>query len=209
MSYCCGLRIPARCSTTRRFHGVHIPLFTLIRHSDQTIWDALEAVQMKVYVTTLPGALDAPVSEGGNNLSVSRNDARGEACAGEDVEMKFACRVHTHVDCAECVCWQIGVFLDRKAGRAGCIVTLCGVGMSTRVSVVGGPIQDTGPARRYMCHDRGESTSNAKLHAVLSCVDGSLRLATTLRFPPASSVPTELFAGCSLPRDYSPRPGLR
>lgn len=35
------------------------------------MWDALEAVQMKDYVTSLPGALDAPVTEGGGNLSVS------------------------------------------------------------------------------------------------------------------------------------------
>ena len=36
------------------------------------MWDALEAVQMKDYVLSLPGGLDAPVSEGGGNLSVSR-----------------------------------------------------------------------------------------------------------------------------------------
>lgn len=35
------------------------------------MWEALEAVQMKVYVKALPGGLDAPVSEGGGNLSVS------------------------------------------------------------------------------------------------------------------------------------------
>ena len=35
------------------------------------MWDALEAVQMKDYVQSLPGGLDAPVSEGGGNLSVS------------------------------------------------------------------------------------------------------------------------------------------
>lgn len=36
------------------------------------MWAALEAVQMEDYVLSLPGGLDAPVSEGGGNLSVSR-----------------------------------------------------------------------------------------------------------------------------------------
>lgn len=35
------------------------------------MWTALEAVQMKEYVQALPGGLDAAVSEGGGNLSVS------------------------------------------------------------------------------------------------------------------------------------------
>lgn len=35
------------------------------------MWQALEAVQMKGYVSALPGTLDAPVTEGGGNLSVS------------------------------------------------------------------------------------------------------------------------------------------
>lgn len=34
------------------------------------MWAALEAVQMKEYITALPEGLDAPVSEGGGNLSV-------------------------------------------------------------------------------------------------------------------------------------------
>lgn len=41
------------------------------RHSDTKMWEALEAVQMKYYVSLLPGGLDAPVTEGGGNLSVS------------------------------------------------------------------------------------------------------------------------------------------
>lgn len=45
------------------------------RHSDKVMWDALEAVQMKDYVASLPGALDSHVSEGGGNLSVSRSDS--------------------------------------------------------------------------------------------------------------------------------------
>lgn len=41
------------------------------RHSDAAMWEALEAVQMKDHVTMLPGGLDARVTEGGGNLSVS------------------------------------------------------------------------------------------------------------------------------------------
>lgn len=41
------------------------------RQSDVHMWAALEAVQMKDYVQGLPGGLDAPVAEGGGNLSVS------------------------------------------------------------------------------------------------------------------------------------------
>ncbi|CAN0507394.1 unnamed protein product, partial [Scytosiphon promiscuus] len=40
------------------------------RQSDVDMWAALEAVQMKEYITALPEGLDAPVSEGGGNLSV-------------------------------------------------------------------------------------------------------------------------------------------
>lgn len=43
----------------------------VVRHSDAVMWEALEAVQMKDYVKALPGGLDAHVSEGGGNLSVS------------------------------------------------------------------------------------------------------------------------------------------
>lgn len=42
-----------------------------LRQSDVHMWAALEAVQMKDYVQSLPGGLDAPVAEGGGNLSVS------------------------------------------------------------------------------------------------------------------------------------------
>lgn len=48
------------------------PRFPSCRHSDASMWQALEAVQMKDYVAALPGALDAPVTEGGNNLSVGQ-----------------------------------------------------------------------------------------------------------------------------------------
>lgn len=34
------------------------------------MWAALEAVQMKEFIRALPEGLDAPVSEGGGNLSV-------------------------------------------------------------------------------------------------------------------------------------------
>lgn len=70
------------------------------------MWEALEAVQMKGYVTTLPGALDAPVSEGGNNLSVSRNGSRGEACAAErrrDEDCLSSAR-----SCRECIVCFLG-----------------------------------------------------------------------------------------------------
>ena len=40
------------------------------RQSDVDMWAALEAVQMKEYIKALPEGLDAPVSEGGGNLSV-------------------------------------------------------------------------------------------------------------------------------------------
>ena len=41
-----------------------------LRRSDADMWAALEAVQMKDYVLSLPGGLNTPVSEGGSNLSV-------------------------------------------------------------------------------------------------------------------------------------------
>lgn len=50
---------------------VEITLALFFRQSDLDMWAALEAVQMKGYVYGLPGGLDALVSEGGGNLSVS------------------------------------------------------------------------------------------------------------------------------------------
>lgn len=44
------------------------------RQSDIDMWAALEAVQMKEYVQGMPQGLDATVSEGGGNLSVSSNE---------------------------------------------------------------------------------------------------------------------------------------
>ncbi|CAM9873955.1 unnamed protein product, partial [Sphacelaria rigidula] len=41
------------------------------KYSDAMMWEALESVQMKGYVQSLLGGLDAPVAEGGGNLSVS------------------------------------------------------------------------------------------------------------------------------------------
>ena len=46
-----------------------------LRHSDVDVWAALEAVQMKSYVQGLSEGLDAPVSEGGSNVSVSGADS--------------------------------------------------------------------------------------------------------------------------------------
>lgn len=53
--------------------GVPVPitLELFYRQSYVDMWAALEAVQMKAFVHGLPGGLDAPVSEGGGNLSVS------------------------------------------------------------------------------------------------------------------------------------------
>ncbi|CAM9747840.1 unnamed protein product, partial [Sphacelaria rigidula] len=52
--------------------SVRLNLDPFSRHSDAAMWDALEAVQMKDYVTMLPGGLDALVTEGGANLSVGQ-----------------------------------------------------------------------------------------------------------------------------------------
>jgi ABC-type multidrug transport system fused ATPase/permease subunit len=38
-------------------------------HSDDEIWRALELIQLKPYVESLPGQLDFKVEEGGNNMS--------------------------------------------------------------------------------------------------------------------------------------------
>ena len=51
------------------------PLLMFLRHSDVDVWAALEAVQMKSYVQGLSEGLDAPVSEGGSNVSVSGADS--------------------------------------------------------------------------------------------------------------------------------------
>lgn len=51
-----------------------------LRQSDVDMWAALEAVQMKDYVLALPGGLDAPVAEGGGNLSVSRRRKHSWFC---------------------------------------------------------------------------------------------------------------------------------
>ncbi|CAM9122833.1 unnamed protein product, partial [Ectocarpus sp. 4 AP-2014] len=42
------------------------------KQSDIHMWASLEAVQMKTYVQSLAGGLDAPVAEGGGNLSVGQ-----------------------------------------------------------------------------------------------------------------------------------------
>ncbi|CBN77890.1 multidrug resistance-associated protein-like protein [Ectocarpus siliculosus] len=42
------------------------------KQSDAHMWASLEAVQMKTYVQSLAGGLDAPVAEGGGNLSVGQ-----------------------------------------------------------------------------------------------------------------------------------------
>ena len=41
-------------------------------HSDKELWTALEVAHLRSYVSTLPGALDYNVSEGGGNLSVGQ-----------------------------------------------------------------------------------------------------------------------------------------
>ena len=56
--------------------GVSLP--RTLRQSDVNMWSALEAVQMKGYVQSLLGGLDAPVAEGGGNLSVSGLPQRSE-----------------------------------------------------------------------------------------------------------------------------------
>eukprot|EP00752_Nemacystus_decipiens_P006704 g6027.t1 len=52
--------------------SMRLNLDPFAKQSDVHMWDALEAVQMKEYVQALPGGLDAPVSEGGGNLSVGQ-----------------------------------------------------------------------------------------------------------------------------------------
>eukprot|EP00903_Cladosiphon_okamuranus_P016201 g14950.t2 len=52
--------------------SMRLNLDPFAKQSDVHMWDALEAVQMKNYVLSLPGGLDAPVSEGGGNLSVGQ-----------------------------------------------------------------------------------------------------------------------------------------
>eukprot|EP00752_Nemacystus_decipiens_P006715 g6038.t1 len=52
--------------------SMRLNLDPFARQSDVDMWAALEAVQMEDYVLSLPGGLDAPVSEGGGNLSVGQ-----------------------------------------------------------------------------------------------------------------------------------------
>ena len=42
------------------------------KSSTDELWRALELAHLKSYVSALPGGLDHPVSEGGNNLSVGQ-----------------------------------------------------------------------------------------------------------------------------------------
>lgn len=56
------------------------------RHSDTEMWDALEAVQMKYYVRLLPGGLDALVTEGGGNLSVSVTGSKAVGVFGSCIK---------------------------------------------------------------------------------------------------------------------------
>ncbi|CAM9886717.1 unnamed protein product [Scytosiphon promiscuus] len=52
--------------------SMRLNLDPFTKQSDVHMWAALEAVQMKDYVQSLPGGLDAPVAEGGGNLSVGQ-----------------------------------------------------------------------------------------------------------------------------------------
>ena len=42
------------------------------KSSSEELWRALELAHLKSYVSALPGGLDHPVSEGGDNLSVGQ-----------------------------------------------------------------------------------------------------------------------------------------
>ncbi|CAM9967371.1 unnamed protein product, partial [Ectocarpus sp. 12 AP-2014] len=52
--------------------SMRLNLDPFAKQSDAQMWASLEAVQMKTYVQSLPGGLDAPVAEGGGNLSVGQ-----------------------------------------------------------------------------------------------------------------------------------------
>ncbi|CAM9399555.1 unnamed protein product, partial [Ectocarpus sp. 12 AP-2014] len=52
--------------------SMRLNLDPFAKQSDAHMWASLEAVQMKTYVQSLAGGLDAPVAEGGGNLSVGQ-----------------------------------------------------------------------------------------------------------------------------------------
>ncbi|CAM9122992.1 unnamed protein product [Ectocarpus sp. 4 AP-2014] len=52
--------------------SMRLNLDPFAKQSDAQMWASLEAVQMKTYVQSLAGGLDAPVAEGGGNLSVGQ-----------------------------------------------------------------------------------------------------------------------------------------
>ncbi len=41
-------------------------------HSDQSLWEVLQLVNLKMFIESLPGGLDAPVEENGANFSVGQ-----------------------------------------------------------------------------------------------------------------------------------------
>ncbi len=55
-------------------------------------WAALEAVQMKDYVQSLPGGLDAQVAEAGGNLSVSPPPLPPEKSKKRKNGVSWSCR---------------------------------------------------------------------------------------------------------------------
>ncbi|KAI9280863.1 P-loop containing nucleoside triphosphate hydrolase protein [Umbelopsis sp. AD052] len=55
------------------FHGtIRLNLDPFQKHTDQELWSALERSDLKHYISTCSGGLDADVSEGGENLSVGQ-----------------------------------------------------------------------------------------------------------------------------------------
>ena len=52
--------------------SLRVNLDPLSEHSDELLWAALEAANLKEYVTTLDSGLDSVVAEGGENLSVGQ-----------------------------------------------------------------------------------------------------------------------------------------
>ena len=49
------------------------------RHSDAEIWDILEVVELKEAVQSLPGQLQEPVAEGGDNFSAGQRQVHSHS----------------------------------------------------------------------------------------------------------------------------------